>query len=305
VTDIRQLRQFIAVAEELHFRRAAERLHMTQPPLTQAMQSLEASLEVTLFDRTRKSVTLTPGGEALLAYARHLIRASDELPRIVKAAAEGQTGRLRVAFASTVAYGRMPGWVSGFRHANPDVLLELREATLDVQLKALGADQVDAGFILHALGAAPVGFSALTLLVEPFLVALPVNHRLANRESISFADVASDPVVIFPRQIMPSLFDALLSYYHLKGITPHIEQEAIEMQTIVSLVAAGMGIAWVPQVFARFARPGVVYRHVQDMPVSIETSLIWNSRETPIVDRFVSHIRSAPNLSPPVFDPIA
>jgi DNA-binding transcriptional LysR family regulator len=119
------------------------------------------------------------------------------------------------------------------------------------------------------------------------------------------ADGAWDPVVIFPRQIMPSLFDALLSYYHLKGITPHIEQEAIEMQTIVSLVAAGMGIAWVPQVFARFARPGVVYRHVQDMPVSIETSLIWNSRETPIVDRFVSHIRSAPNLSPPVFDPIA
>jgi DNA-binding transcriptional LysR family regulator len=304
VTDIRQLRQFVAVAEELHFRRAAERLHMTQPPLTQAIRSLEASLDVTLFDRNRKSVKLTPGGEALLAYARHLIRASEELPRIVKAAAEGQTGRLCLAFASTVAYGRMPGWVSGFRHANPDVLLELREATLDVQLKALGADHVDAGFILHAVGAVPVGFTALTLLVEPFLVALPVNHRLANRESVSFADIASDPVVIFPRQIMPSLFDALLSYYHLKGFTPDIAQEAIEMQTIVTLVAAGMGIAWVPQVFARFARPGVAYRQVEDMPVAIETSLIWNSCETPIVHRFVNHIRNSPNFSPPVFDPI-
>jgi DNA-binding transcriptional LysR family regulator len=305
VTDIRQLRQFIAVAEELHFRRAAERLHMTQPPLTQAMQSLEASLEVVLFDRSKKRVTLTPGGEALLEHARRLLRASDDLTRMVKAAADGQTGRLRLAFASTVAYGRMPGWVSGFRHANPDVLVELREATLDMLLAALSADHVDAGFILHALGAVPVGLSALSLLVEPFLVALPVNHPFANRERVFFADVASDPVVIFPRHIVPSLFDALLSYYHGKSITPHIAQEALEMQTIVSLVAAGMGIAWVPQVFARFARPGVVYRHVEDMPVSIETSLIWKSCEMPIVDRFVSHIKSAPNFSPPVFDPIA
>jgi DNA-binding transcriptional LysR family regulator len=304
MTDIRQLRQFVAVAEELHFRRAAERLHMTQPPLTQAMHSLEASLEVALFDRTHKKVALTPGGEALLDYARHLIRASDELPRIVKAAAEGQSGRLRLAFASTVAYGRMPGWVSGFRRANPDVWLDLREATFDVQLAALGADQVDAGFILHAPEAAPVGLSALSLLVEPFLVALPVNHPFANREVLFFADIASDPVVIFPRHIVPSLFDALLSYYHAKGIAPQIAQEAIEMQTIVSLVAAGMGVAWVPQVFARFARPGVVYRRVEDMPVSIETSLIWNSCETPIVDRFVNYIESAANFSPPVFDPI-
>src|ERR1700730_6982661 len=104
MTDIRHIPQFVAVAEELHFRRAAERLHLTQPPLTQAMRTLEASLEVASFDRTRKRVKLRPGGETLLAYARHLIRASDELPGIVKAAAEGQTGRLRLASASTVAY---------------------------------------------------------------------------------------------------------------------------------------------------------------------------------------------------------
>jgi DNA-binding transcriptional LysR family regulator len=303
MTDIRQLRQFVAVAEELHFRRAAERLHMTQPPLTQAMRSLEASLDVPLFDRSKKKVSLTPGGKALLDYARRLIRAADELPRVVKAAADGQTGRLRLAFVSTVAYGRVPGWISGFRHANPGVLLELREATLDVQLAALSSDQVDAGFILHALGAAPVGFSALSLLVEPFLIALPANHAAAAKETVLFSDIVSDPVVIFPRNIVPSLFDALLSYYHLNGVTPHIAQEAIEMQTIVSLVAAGMGIAWVPQVFARFARPGVVYRHVEDMPFSIETSLIWSSFEMPIVDRFVEHVRTSPNFLPAIFDP--
>jgi DNA-binding transcriptional LysR family regulator len=303
--DLRQLRQFIAVAEELHFRRAAQRLHMTQPPLTQAVRNLEASLEVALFDRIKKMVVLTPGGEALLDYARRLIRASDELPGMVKAAADGRTGRLRLGIVSTVAYGRVPGWISGFRKANPNVLLALREATLDVQLAALEADEVDAGFILHALGAAPVGFATLPLLVEPFLVALPVNHPAAAKPTVGFADIAPDPIVIFPRSIGPSLFDALLSYYHLNGVAPHIGQEAIEMQTIVSLVAAGMGIAWVPEVFTRFARPGVVYRHVQDMPLLIETSLIWSNRAMPIVDRFVSHIKNAPNFLPPIFDPVA
>ncbi|MFM0157078.1 MULTISPECIES: LysR family transcriptional regulator [Paraburkholderia] len=304
MTDLRQLRQFVVVAEELHFRRAAARLHMTQPPLTQAMRGLEYSLEIPLFDRTKKKVALTPAGEALLEYARRLLRASDELPGLVKAAANGQTGRLRLAFVSTVAYGRVPGWMSHFRQLNPDVSLELHEATLDVQLASLEADEVDAGFILHALGAVPVGFSALQVLVEPFLVALPANHIAATKSVLRFADIAADPIVIFPRTVVPSLFDALLSYYHLSGVTPRIAQEAIEMQTIVSLVAAGMGIAWVPQVFARFPRPGVVYHLVEDMNVPIETSLIWLKQNMPIFDRFVIHIKESPNFMPPIFDPV-
>jgi len=227
MTDIRQLRQFVAVAEELHFRRAAERLHMTQPPLTQAMRSLEASLEVALFDRSKKRVTLTPGGKALLDYARHLIRASDDLPGMVKAAADGQTGRLRLAFASTWPMAECPVGSAVFRHANPDVLLELREATLDVQLAALNAEQVDAGFVLQRFGSSAGRALALSLLVEPFLVALAANHRLRTGKRSFFADIALEPVVIFPRHIVPSLFDALLSYYHVRGISPHIAQEAM------------------------------------------------------------------------------
>lgn len=304
MVDLRQLRQFVAVAEEMHFRRAALRLHMTQPPLTQAMRILEESLAVSLFDRTRRKVALTPGGEALLDHARRLLSAADALPALVKAADEGITGRLCLAFASTVAYGRVPGWISGFRQRNVDVMLELREATLGTQIAALEAGEVDAGFILHATGAAPFGFATLSLLVERFMVALPTNHPAAGKQGLSFADLAADPVVIFPRDVGPSLFDALLSFYHLHGSSLRIAQEAIEMQTIVSLVAAGMGIAWVPTVFARFARPGIVYRQVRDMSVEIETSLIWQPLNRVIVDRFVSHIKAAPNFLPPVFDPV-
>ncbi|MEA3084352.1 MAG: hypothetical protein QOC89_2049 [Paraburkholderia sp.] len=302
--ELRQLRQFVAVAEEMHFRRAAQRLHMTQPPLTQAMRNLEEQLGASLFDRTTRRVALTSAGQALLDHARRLLRMSDQLPTIVEAAAQGISGRLRLAFASTVAYGRVPGWISKFRHINSDVKLELREATIDIQMAALEAEEFDAGFILHAVGAVPMGFSALSLLIEPFFVALPVSHPAATKKTVTFTDVASDSIVIFPRNAGPSLFDALLSYYHTNGSSPHIAQEAIEMQTIVSLVAAGMGIAWVPYVFARFARPGIVYRQVDGMADLIETSLIWKDRASPLLERFVAHIAGSPNFVHPSFDPV-
>jgi DNA-binding transcriptional LysR family regulator len=292
--DLRHLRQFVAVAEELHFGRAAQRLHMTQPPLTQAVHGLEAALEVQLFDRSKRAVTLTPGGEALLVRARRLLRAADELPLAVKAAAEGLTGQLRLAFVSTVAYGPLPHLLGGFRVSNPDVSLHLREATFDVQLAAFGADEVDAGFVVHAPGAAPPGFAALTVLAEPLVLALPVGHAAAaTQRTLRFEDIASDPLVIFPRNIGPSLFDAVLSFYRVNGITPHIGQEAIQMQTIVSLVSAGMGVAWVPEALTQLQRSGVVYRHVQDVPLTSETSLIWNKQALPVVERFISHVREA------------
>ena len=137
--ELRPLRQFVAVAEELHFGRAARRLHMTQPPLTQAIRGLEATLQVVLFERTRRSVALTPAGAVLLEQARRLLKAADELPRLVHAAAEGLSGRLRLAFVSSIAYGPLPEWLRGFREAHPDVSLQLREATLDVQLQAFDA----------------------------------------------------------------------------------------------------------------------------------------------------------------------
>ncbi len=290
--ELRLWRQFVALAEELHFGRAALRLHMTQPPLTQAIQGLERALGVPLFARTRRSVALTPAGLALLPEVRRLLTAAEALPQVAQAAAAGLAGRLRLAFVSNVAYGPLPEWLRGFRQAHPDVALQLREATLDVQLAAFDADEIDAGFVLHAPEAVPPGFAAWPALTEPLVMALPASHPAAARGQLRLADVASEPLVIFPRQIAPSLYDAVLAAYRARGATPHIGQEAIQMQTIVNLVSAGMGLAWVPESVTRLQRPGVVYRPVADAALRCQTSLVWRTPAPPVVQRFVAHVQA-------------
>jgi DNA-binding transcriptional LysR family regulator len=221
---------------------------------------------------------------------RRLLAAAEALPQVAQAAAAGLAGQLRLAFVSSVAYGPLPEWLRSFRQAHPDVVLQLREATLDVQLAAFDADEIDAGFLLHAPGAVPPGFAAWPALTEPLVMALPASHPAAARPVLHLADVAAEPLVIFPRQIAPSLYDALLSAYRARGATPQIAQEAIQMQTIVNLVSAGIGLAWVPEAVTRLQRPGVVYRAVADAPLRCQTSLVGRDRGPPVVQRFVAHV---------------
>ena len=253
--ELRQWRQFVALAEELHFGRAAARLHMTQPPLTQAIARLEAALGVRLFNRTQRSVQITPAGAALLPEVRELLARAQVLPELARAAAAGELGRLRLAFVSTVGFELLPHWVRAFREQWPQVALELIEATGDVQLELLARGEVDAGFVLHS-----PGFTA---------------------PGLAQALIASEPLVIFPRRILPSLFDAIFALYNVAGRVPQVSQEAIQMQTIVNLVSAGLGMAWVPQSVRQFQRPGVVYRSVawprgRAVP-ACETSLVWRA----------------------------
>ena len=301
MVELRVWRQFVALADELHFGRAAQRLHMTQPPLTQAIQGLEKALGTALFDRTRRSVALTPAGTALLPQVRRLLAAADDLPRVAQAAAAGLAGQLRLAFVSSIAYGPLPDWLRSFRQAHPDVAVQLREATLDVQLQAFAADEIDAGFVLHAPGAVPAGFAAWRALSEPLVMALPERHPAARRARLRWADVAAEPLVIFPRQIAPSLFDAVLAAYRAQGATPHIAQEAIQMQTIVNLVSGGMGVAWVPQSVTQLQRPGVVYRALAPggQPLPCDTSLLWRQPAPPVVTRFVEHVLGQQRQSAP------
>src|ERR1700712_6056971 len=217
--DLRQLRQCAVLAEECHFGRAAARLAMTQPPLTQAIQRLEAALGARLFDRSQRRVALSPAGAVLLPLARKLLDGADALAPAVRAAAAGVSGQLGLAFVSSVTYGPLPAWLSGFRAAYPDVALSLREATLDVQAALFAAGEVDAGFVLHAPGAVPPGFEHLRVIDEAMVMALPQAHpawrasaaaATAATPRLRWRDVRTEPLVIFPRQIAPSLFDALV-----------------------------------------------------------------------------------------------
>lgn len=279
VIELRLWRQFVAVAEELHFGRAAVRLHMTQPPLTQAIAALEGLLQVRLFDRTKRSVRLTPAGAVLLPAARELLERARGLPAQARAAAAGELGRLRLAFVSTVGFAQLPQWVRAFRERHAGVLLELIEATGDVQLAALQRGEIDAGFLLHSPGFAPAGMAHLPVASEPLVLAVPDHHAFATAPGLDWAAVLGEPLVMFPRRILPSLHDAVFGLYHAAGRSPQVVQEAIQMQTIVNLVSAGLGVAWVPQSVRQFQRAGVVYREVAPRrgmaAPACETSLVW------------------------------
>ena len=305
--DLRQLRQFAVLAEECHFGRAAARLSMTQPPLTQAIQRLEAALGARLFERTQRRVALSPAGAVLLPLARKLLEGADALAPAVRAAAAGLSGQLRLAFVSSVTYGPLPAWLSGFRSAYPDVALSLREATLDVQLELFAAGEIDAGFVLHAPGAVPPGFEHVRVIDEALVMALPQGHAAwgsrkgapaapatGTMPRLRWRDVHAEPLVIFPRQIAPSLFDALVSAYHAGGDAMRIAQQAIQMQTIVNLVSGGMGVAWVPESLTHLQRAGVRYARVTGLPgqaLRCETSLVWRAGAAPVVERFVEQVR--------------
>ena len=277
--ELRLWRQFVAVADELHFGRAATRLNMTQPPLTQAIAQLEGGLGLKLFDRTKRSVQLTAAGAALVPEARDLLARAQALPLHARAAAAGELGRLRLAFVSTAGFSLLPGWVRAFREHYPLVQLDLLEATGDMQLQAFARHEIDAGIMLHSPGFAPVGLARRLIAKEALLLALADHHPLAAKASLTLDDVLAQPLVIFPRRILPSLYDAIFGMYHAAAQSPQIAQEAIQMQTIVNLVSAGLGVAWVPESVKQFQRPGVVYRSVagkkgRRVPVC-ETSLVW------------------------------
>ncbi|KQP18324.1 LysR family transcriptional regulator [Pseudorhodoferax sp. Leaf267] len=303
--ELRVWRQFLTVAEELHFGRAAHRLHMTQPPLTQAIAQLERALGVPLFERTSRRVALTPAGQALLPDVRDLLTRAQALPMRAREAAGGEVGRIRLAFVSTVGFEQLPAWVRAFRAANPRVALELVEATGDVQLQAFERGEIDAGFMLHSPGFAPPALAHLQVATEPLVLALPAHHPLAAAERPAWPAVLAEPLVIFPRRIVPSLHDAVFGLYHAAGRLPVVAQEAIQMQTIVNLVSAGIGVAWVPESVMQFRRQGVVYR-VPDArkrkgqpgatPVC-ETSLVWRGEVdgagvAPALARFVAFVRA-------------
>lgn len=284
--DLRLWRQFVAVAQELHFGRAAQRLHMTQPPVTQAIAQLEKILGVRLFERTKRRVQLTATGQALLPQVLDLLQRAQDLAGVALAAAAGDTGRLKVAFVSTVGFSVLPQWVMAFRQANPGVELELLEATGDVQLQALERGEVDAGFVLHAPGFAPAQLPRMAVACEPLVLAMPEHHRLAGQEPLRLSDLWHLPLVSFPRRSVPSLFDAIFGMYHAAAQVPVVAQEAIQMQTIVNLVSAGLGVAWVPASVEQFQRAGVCYRHVQGPVPQCETSLVW-LRSSPVLERFM------------------
>lgn len=292
--ELRQLRYFVTVAEELHFGRAAKRLHMTQPPLSQTIQALEEILGAALFVRSRREVSLSAAGQALLPEARRLLDQAQGLPELARRAAGGEAGRLALAFVSSADYSVLPPFLRAYRAAFPQVQISLREATSDLQLDDLLHGRIDAGLLIPPLSErVRVDLDYLPVLSEPLILAAPAGlDALKPPGPVRLAALPPLPLIIFPRAIAPALHDAIVGVFGAAGITPAIGQEAIQMQTIVGLVSAGMGIALVPQSVSNLMRPGVEYRPLADPTPLVETGLAWRrDNRSPVLQGFLELLR--------------
>jgi len=291
--ETRQLRYFVTVAEELHFGRAAARLHMTQPPLSQAIAALEDGLGTALFLRNRRTVALTPAGSALLPEARRILSEAALLPDLARRAAGGETGRLALAFITSADYSVLPPFLRRYSERYPGVQLSLQEATSDVQIDELLRGRIDAGLLIPPLPErARAALDYMKVLDEPLILCAPAG-LLRKKGPVALRNLPPLPLIIFPREISPALHDAILSCFRAAGITPAIGQQAIQMQTIVSLVSAGMGLALVPQSVSNLMRPGVEYRALADPTPLVETGIAWRrDHVSPVLKGFLELLRT-------------
>lgn len=271
----RRLVYFVAVAEELSFTRAAERLHMAQPPLSQQIVLLEKELGVTLFDRSRRTIRLTPAGVAMLPEARRLLADLDETARMVRRVADGSIGRLSVGFVPSAVHGRLPDVLRAFRADHPDVELVLRELPPDPLLAAVGSGRLDLGILYRPVAAD--GLAEILVAQEPLVLALPDDHPAAATEEVALADVATEPFVMPEQHDVPGLHATIAGAFADAGIAPHISQRGVWLvQTVLALVAAGIGLALVPSSAATLHRAGVVFRPIRDTHHPVELAAVWS-----------------------------
>lgn len=264
--DLRQLRYFLVLAEELHFGRAAERVGIAQPPLTQQIQKLEKRLGCRLFERGRKT-TLTEAGAALRDEARQILAQVERAVEVTRRAARGETGRLRIGAPPSVLLTALPVAIRKYRRLYPGVQFTLRELSTSAIEAAVRRDEIDLGFLRETRPDAPLASKAL--FEEEVVAVLPAAHPLAARERLKLAALSGEPFVFFPRQLGPAFYDRLVGFCTLAGFAPKIVQEATQWQTVISLVEAGMGVSLAPGCVRRFRWSGVVYRSLPGLSTAV------------------------------------
>lgn len=294
VTDIRRLRHFLAVAEELHFGRAAERIGITQPPLSQSIQALEAELGVALFTRNRRMVALTPVGAAWLPHVRQVLSDADALPGLARRIARGEVGELRLGFVSTAIYNLLPELVGRHKARQPDIELHLFEQTSDIQIEGLLEGALDVGLIIPPAQALHPALRYQPLLREPLVAAVPTKwidseHLATTAGVIAITALAEKPLLLFPRRSAPAFHDLVTGYLATAQAAVPFGQEAVQMQTIISLVSAGLGFALVPRSLRNLARAGVSFLPLSPDPPSVELGIAWrHGTVTPAAEGFIA-----------------
>ena len=263
--DLRRLTCFLAVADELNFSRAAQRLHMSQPPLSQQIRLLEQEMGAQLFERSRRAVTLTPAGLLLQEKARQIVELHQQAGELCRMAAHGLAGRLRIAFTASVPlFDAFSAMLRDFRTRYPEVELDLQHMTTGEQIAALTAGQIDIGFMRPSPAfRIPVPIREQTLWRDELMLALPA-RQAADSLPVALSGLADQPFVLHPTVLGGGLHEHILALCSEAGFVPRIAQPARETSTMLALVAAGLGLSIVPSVYERICPPGVVLQPLAD-----------------------------------------
>lgn len=286
--ELRHLRYFVAVAEELHFGRAAERLHMAQQPLSRQIRNLESEIGVVLFHRTKRTVRLTEAGQAFWKEAQKTLEQAERAIAIAQQIDRGEAGHLQIGFTGPVLNSVLPMVIRQFKSRYPDIQLDLKRLSTEEQVLALHNQDVDVG-LLHP----PIDAPALVLEViyrEPLMAAIPDSHPLAQDATIpiSVKVLAHEPFILFPREIGPHLYDSIISFCQSAGFSPTVIQEAFPQQTILGLVASGLGVSLIHASADRIRQRGVVMRSLIEATPQLESAIAWSANTTnPAVFKFL------------------
>ena len=286
--ELRHIRYFVALGEELNFTRAAERLHIAQPPLSQQIRQLEDELGVTLLQRNSRPVRLTEAGTLFLARARALLASFEDAVAETRRVGRGQAGKLAIGFVGSAMFAGLPDIVGAYRDACPDVELVLDEMLAAEIAEALRRRRIDVGFARPAL-LPEVGVAQRLILEEPYVAALPRTHPLAARRSITLAELSDDAFVLYPARPEPSVTGLIVAACAAAGFTPRLAQEVLHLQTAIGLIAAGVGVSLVPEAAARAQTGrGVAYIPLANPAVMAPLTIAWREEDvSPAVQRLL------------------
>lgn len=285
--DIGQLRCFVVVAEELHFGRAATRLHMTQPPLSRQIKVLEHIIGATLLERSSRSVRLTLAGRSFLPEAKRILKLAESASQVVRRIAEGRAGSIKIGFTATSAYSFLPDLIKVYRERLPDIDLSLKEMVSGDQFEALASGQIDAGFLRPPVAGSEI--QSMLVAAEPLLVAVPEDHALASTDAFRLTDIDGQPFVMYSPYESRYFHDLLLSEFTRAGVLPRFVQHLSQVHSILALVRAGLGLAIVPAAAASLNFSGVMLRplHLRSS-APVELLMAWRrDHENPLLPELI------------------
>ena len=292
--ELRQLRYFLAVARELHFGRAAKKMNISQPPLSQQIKQLEEELEIKLFNRSSRFVELTTQGEFFKEEVEKALKDIDKAAKTAKEIGRGKKGPLKIGFVALITQSGFPELIKEYKKKNPKVNIELNDLSSSKQLELISRNRLDIGFI-NSFKYNISGFSYLPYIEGEYKIAIPENHRLVKKDKISPKNLRGENIIMFKRIVQPALYDSIIEVFKKGGAESFTTQDINQRITSLALVAAGMGVCPVSSPVQHLRKKGIVYKNIEGEFPKFEISAVWaKENDSPRLKSFLKLLKKTP-----------